>query len=183
MSVFLRRFRLCLGHSRLVGHLPAAIVIALLLTVTAQAQVFQGGTVKAQHGDWQVFCKAPPPGAKNEICGVVQSVTSEDNDNIGLTVIAQRFSDGKLVLRVVVSLGVFLGKGLGVQVDDQVQGHVPFDRCLLAGCQAQMLVDDALLARLKAGKTMMFIVYRTQEAGIGIPTSLSGFGQALNGLR
>jgi len=44
------------------------------------------GTVKAQHGDWQVVCKAPPPGAKNEVCALVQSVTAEDRENVGLTV-------------------------------------------------------------------------------------------------
>ncbi len=45
------------------------------------------GAVKAQHGDWQVVCKAPPPGSKKEVCALVQSVTAEDRNNVGLTVI------------------------------------------------------------------------------------------------
>ena len=37
--------------------------------------------------------------------------------------------------------------------------------------------------KLKAGKTLVFIIYRTQEVGVGIPLSLAGFEQALGGLR
>jgi invasion protein IalB len=146
------------------------------------AQILEGGTVKSQHGDWQVVCRPPPPGAKNEVCGAVQSVTAEDNQNVGLTAIVQKHSDGKLTMRVVAPLGVFLGKALGVQIDTKHEGHIPFDRCLAVGCQAQLLLDAPLLGKLKAGKTLVFIIYRTQEVGVGIPLSLTGFDQALGGL-
>ena len=66
-------------------------------SAAAQAQLPESGTVKSQHGDWQVVCKPPPPGAKNEVCALVQSVTAEDRNNVGLTVYFQRFSDGKRV--------------------------------------------------------------------------------------
>jgi invasion protein IalB len=167
----------------------SSAVLGLLLVFlahgVAQAQsplTPEGGTVKAQHGDWQHFCKAPPPGAKHEVCALVQSVTAEDNDNIGLTAIVQKFSDGNLTLRIVTSLGVFLEKGLGVRVDNEDLGHVPFVRCLPMGCQAQLILDAKLTAKMRSGKTMLLVIYKTQEAGIGIPISLSGFGPALAGL-
>ena len=47
----------------------------------------------------------------------------------------------------------------------------------------QLLLDAPLMAKLKAGKTLVFIIYRTQEVGVGIPISLAGFDQALAGLR
>jgi invasion protein IalB len=78
---------------------------------------------------------------------------------------------------------VFLGKALGVQIDEKHEGHVPFDRCLAVGCQAQLLLEPSLLAKLRTGKTLVFIIYRTQEAGVGIPISLSGFAPAVAGLR
>ena len=161
----------------------AALGLLLCVLTPAQAQILEGGTVKAQHGDWQVVCRPPPPGARSEVCGAVQSVTAEDNQNVGLTAIVQKHSDGKTTMRVVAPLGVFLGKALGVQIDDKHEGHVPFDRCLAVGCQAQLLLEAPLLAKLKSGKTLVFIIYRTQEAGVGIPISLSGFGAAVAGLR
>ena len=112
---------------------------ALPRPVAAQAP--EGGTVKAQHGDWQVVCKPPPPGAKNEVCALVQSVTAEDRNNIGLTVYFQKFSDGKRVLRVFAPLGVLLPPGLGLKIDDKDVGHAPFVRCHNFACYAQVVVE------------------------------------------
>jgi invasion protein IalB len=142
----------------------------------------EGGTVKAQHGDWQVVCKPPPPGAKHEICALVQSVTAEDRNNVGLTVYFQKFSDGKRVLRVFAPLGVLLPPGLGLKIDDKDVGHAPFVRCHAFACYAQVVAEDKLVEQLKTGKTAVFIIFQTEEAGIGIPISLAGFGQALAAL-
>ena len=157
-------------------------ITALLLAAEAPSGLAQEGTVKAQHGDWQIVCKAPPPGAKHEICALVQSVTAEDRNNIGLTVYFQRFSDGKRVLRVFAPLGVLLPPGLGLKIDDKDVGHAPFVRCHTFACYAQVVVEDKLIEQLKAGKTAVFIIFQTEEAGIGIPISLAGFGQALAAL-
>ena len=76
-----------------------------------------------------------------------------------------------------------MSEALGVQIDTKHEGHVPFDRCLAVGCQAQLLLEAPLLAKLQGGKTLVFIIYRTQEVGVGIPISLAGFDQALATLR
>jgi invasion protein IalB len=158
----------------------ALAALATLGPALAQSPLTpEGGTVKAQHGDWQVVCKPPPPGAKREICALVQSVTAEDRNNIGLTVYFQRFSDGKRVLRVFAPLGVLLPPGLGLKIDDRDVGHAPFVRCHTFACYAQVVLEDKQIELLKTGKTAVFIIFQTEEAGIGIPISLAGFGQAL----
>ncbi len=139
----------------------------------------EGGTVKAQHGDWQLVCKAPPPGAKGEICALVQSVTAEDRSNVGLTVYVQKFSNGTRVLRVFAPLGVLLPPGLGLKIDGQDVGNAPFLRCHTFACYAQVVIDDALVKRLSSGKQAVFIIFQSEEAGIGIPISLSGFDKAV----
>jgi invasion protein IalB len=160
-------------------------LVAALIFPASQvaAQAPEGGTVKAQHGDWQVVCKPPPPGAKNEVCALVQSVTAEDRNNIGLTVYFQKFSDGKRVLRVFAPLGVLLPPGLGLKIDDKDVGHAPFVRCHNFACYAQVVVEPPLIEQLKTGKTAVFIIFQTEEAGIGIPISLAGFSQALASLQ
>ncbi|MEO0672680.1 MAG: invasion associated locus B family protein, partial [Pseudomonadota bacterium] len=90
--------------------LAAGLVTGLMAGPTL-AQTAAGkveGTVRAQHGDWQVVCKPPPPGAKREVCALVQSVTAEDRENVGLTVYFQKFSNGTRVLRVFAPLGILL---------------------------------------------------------------------------
>jgi len=164
-----------------VGKLLA--MIGLLLAGLASPAFAQEGTVKAQHGDWQIVCKDPPPGAKNDVCALVQSVTAEDRDNIGLTVYFQRFSNGTRVLRVFAPLGVLLPPGLGLKIDEKDVGHAPFLRCHTFACYAQVVVEDPLVEQLKTGKTAIFIIFQTEEAGIGIPISLSGFSAALAELK
>ena len=161
---------------------PARAVMALLaLTISAftPACAAEEGTVKAQHGDWQVVCKDPPAGAKGEVCALVQSVAAEDRNNVGLTVYFQKFSNGSRVLRVFAPVGVLLPPGLGLKIDDKDVGHAPFLRCQNFACYAQVVVEDALIEKLKTGKTAVFIIFQTEENGIGIPISLAGFAKAL----
>ncbi len=138
-----------------------------------------GGTVKAQHGDWQVVCKAPPPGSKSEVCALVQSVTAEDRNNVGLTVYFQKFSDGTRVLRVFAPLGILLPKGIGLKIDNKDIGNAPFLRCHSFACYAQVVADEALIGQMRSGKQAVFIIFQTEEQGIGIPITLAGFGEAL----
>lgn len=167
----------------------AAGMLAAIFVMTATQPAFAAdpvtapeGTVKSQHGDWQIVCKDPPPGAKNGVCALVQSVTAEDKNNIGLTVYFQKFSNGTRVLRVFAPLGVLLPPGLGLKIDDKDVGHAPFLRCHNFACYAQVVVEDPLIEQLKTGKTAIFIIFQTEEAGIGIPISLKGFGEALASL-
>ena len=164
-----------------LGCLALALLVGCTNLAVAQ-QAPEGGTVKAQHGDWQVVCKPPPPGAKNEICALVQSVTAEDRNNIGLTVYFQKFSDGRRVLRVFAPLGILLPPGLGLKIDDKDVGHAPFLRCHTFACYAQVTVDDKLVGQLQTGKTAIFIIFQTEEAGIGIPISLNGFKEGVAAL-
>ena len=154
-----------------------ALLVAGAVAITSWSALADDTTVKSQHGDWQVVCKKPA-GAKAEICAVVQDVTSESNPNVGLSVHFQNSLDGTKVLRVFAPLGVLLPPGLGLQIDDEKVGHAPFVRCQVVGCVAQVTLSDDLSKKFAAGKTAWFIVYQTQEAGIGIPVSLSGFKQA-----
>lgn len=160
-----------------------AVLLALLLALaTARPVAANDGTVKAQHGDWQVVCKRPA-GAKGELCALVQSVSAEDRNNVGLTVYLQRFESGARVLRVFAPLGVLLPTGIGLKIDNADVGHAPFLRCQTFACYAQVVADDALITKFRQGKSAMFVIYQTEEAGIGIPISLNGFAKALESLQ
>lgn len=167
-----------------------SVLIALLALAAsnfsigpAQAQDgAQDGKVRSQHGDWQIVCKPPPPGSSQEVCAIVQSVTAEDRNNVGLTVYFQRFSNGSQVLRVFAPLGILLPPGLGLKIDGTDIGNAPFLRCHTFACYAQVTVEDKLVNQLSAGKTAIFVIFQTEEAGIGIPISLNGFGEAVAAL-
>jgi invasion protein IalB len=159
---------------------PLALVAALI-SMPAERAAAQGA-VKSVHKDWQVRCDKPP-GAKAEQCALIQSVTSEDRANVGLTVIVLKTADAKSrLMRVVAPLGVLLPSGLGLKIDTADIGRAGFVRCLPNGCIAEVVMDDTLIAKLRAGKTATFIIFQTPEEGIGFPMSLAGFAEGYDQL-
>lgn len=160
----------------------AALVAALIGAVAASAPAAAQGAVKATHGDWQVRCDTPP-GAKTEQCALIQNVTAEDRDDVGLSVIVLKTADKKArILRVLAPLGVLLPSGLGLKVDATDIGRAGFVRCQPSGCIAEVILEDQLIGQLKSGKQATFIIFRTPEEGIGIPISLKGFGPGFDAL-
>ncbi|WP_116653093.1 invasion associated locus B family protein [Pelagibacterium sediminicola] len=156
-----------------------ALAVALFLAaLPAHAQ----GTVRSQHGDWQMSCDMLP-GASEEQCALIQNVTAEDQPNVALSVIVLKTADGQArLLRILAPLGVLLPNGLGLNIDGEDQGRVAFVRCLPNGCIAEVVMDDDLIAKLSEGEVGYFIVFKTPEEGIGIPVSLAGFGEGFEAL-
>lgn len=175
---------MCARSFVLLAVLVSAIAAPLATPVSARQETPKlrpGETIRGQHGNWQIVCKKPA-GSETETCAAVQSVTAEDRPNVGLTVYLQKFSDGRQVLRVFAPLGVLLPTGLGLKIDGQDVGNAPFLRCHSFACFAQVAIDDDLIGKLRTGKTAIFIIFQTQESGIGIPISLAGFEDALKSL-
>jgi invasion protein IalB len=140
------------------------------------------GVVRSIEGDWQVRCDTPP-GAQSEQCALIQSVTAEDRPNIGLTVIILKTADKRTrLMRVIAPLGVLLPSGLGLKVDQAEIGRAGFVRCVPNGCVAEVIMDDALIGKLRSGQSATFIFFQTPEEGIGFPVSLKGFGDGFDKL-
>jgi invasion protein IalB len=177
MGIFRRDGRALRDRAWLAG----LALVAALATLSPQHAAAQGA-VRSVHKDWQIRCDTPP-GAKAEQCALIQSVTAEDRANVGLTVIVLKTADLKSrLMRVVAPLGVLLPSGLGLKIDNVDIGRAGFVRCLPNGCIAEVVMDDALIGKLRNGKTATFIIFQTPEEGIGFPLSLAGFGEGYDKL-
>ena len=77
---------------------------------------------------------------------------------------------------------MLLPAGLGLRVDDEDVGRAGFVRCTVSGCIAEVLLDETLLQKLSTKELATFIIFQTPEEGIGIPISLTGFGEGFNAL-
>ena len=164
-----------------VAMLGVAVVLALAVA-TSGGRALAQGAVRSVHGDWQIRCDTPP-GAQNEQCALMQSVTAEDRPNVGLTVIVLKTADQKSrLMRVVAPLGVLLPSGLGLKIDNNDVGRAGFVRCLPTGCVAEVVMDDKLIGELRNGHNATFIIFQTPEEGIGIPLALNGFGEGFDAL-
>jgi invasion protein IalB len=168
----------CLRRSGLALLACFALATGLLPT-----NGFAQGAVKSVHGDWQIRCETPP-GAQSEQCALFQSVVAEDRANVGITVLVLKTADQKSrLMRVQAPLGVLLPAGLGLKVDNQDVGRAGFVRCLPRGCYAEVVMDDALVGKLRTGQTATFFIFQTPEEGIGFPLGLKGFGEGYDKLQ
>jgi invasion protein IalB len=156
------------------------LFLTLLFLVPAQA--LAQGQVKSKHGDWDLRCDTPA-GAQNQQCVIMQFVTAQDRENVGLSVVVMKTADKQArILRVLAPLGVLLPRGLGLRIDNTDMGTTGFIRCLPNGCVSEVLMDDTLIQQLRSGKQAMFIIFQTPEEGIGVPISLAGFGEGFDAL-
>jgi invasion protein IalB len=163
---------------------PGLAVLSLvggLLLAMSQASAAESqpqGAVRDKHGDWATRCETPP-GAAHEQCAIVLSVVDQDRPNLILVVIVLNTADRKArLMRVIAPLGVLLPPGVSLRIDNAEAGRLSFLQCLPNGCVAQLAMDEALLDKLKNGKTATLGVFQTPEEGVGMQAPLAGFKEA-----
>lgn len=150
----------------------------------AQGPAGPSAVLRGTYGAWQLYCRTPP-GAREEKCAIVQMVTDEQRPNVGLNVqLFKSIGDNVNMMRVVAPLGIFLPRGLGMKIDGEDVGNVPYVKCgMTSGCIAEFELQDEVVTKLKSGKDALLIIFPTVEEGIGIPVSLEGFTQAFETLK
>ncbi|MEM7398782.1 MAG: invasion associated locus B family protein [Pseudomonadota bacterium] len=185
----------CRGYSRChgpaVGLIAAlALLIALVTPVRAQdagaapSPAGPSAVLRGTYGAWQLYCRTPP-GAREEKCAIVQMVTDEQRPNVGLNVqLFKSIGADTNMMRVVAPLGIFLPRGLGMKIDGEDVGNVPYIKCgKTSGCIAEFELQNEVVTKLKSGESALLIIFPTVEEGIGIPVSLDGFTKAFGTLK
>jgi invasion protein IalB len=156
------------------------ILVGLLFgaPLASAAESEPQGAVRDKHGDWTTRCETPP-GSAHEQCAIVLSVVDQERPNLILVVIVINTADRKArLMRVIAPLGVLLPPGISLRIDNAEAGRLSFLQCLPNGCIAQLAMDEALIDKLKNGKTATLGVFQTPEEGVGVPAPLAGFKEA-----
>jgi invasion protein IalB len=125
--------------------------------------------------DWSLQCtKAQADKARK--CFLIHNVfRAEDNKRI-LQIVVGRFSaDNVLAALFFVPLGIRLPPGLILQIDKNDPLQIELELCTGKGCQAQVRLDDALLAAFKAGKGGEITFEDATGLAVGVAFSLKGF--------
>ncbi|VAW16768.1 hypothetical protein MNBD_ALPHA09-1821 [hydrothermal vent metagenome] len=143
------------------------------------------GFLKNQHGDWSELCQADTgPGADR--CILVQNIESANRPGFGLATVVRKVP-GKTgptaMMHIYVPLGIYLPKGLGLQIDDQLIGNTPFWSCIPFQCEARVTLPPELIAQLGQGQRALYAVYENPTKGTVLPISLDGFAEGLQALK
>jgi len=120
------------------------------------------------------------------LCGMVQTVRSEQHPQIGLTIYFSRSKQGDKMqtqMRVMAPIGVFLPTGVGLEIDGvALKSRVQFSNCLPQICLARAEATPETLEKLMKGSVAKFFIWEAPGAGIPLKVSLKGFGKALEAL-
>jgi invasion protein IalB len=131
--------------------------------------------------DWTLRCQLPQPG--QEICEMRQRIVDEDGNRVVLAVVGRLPNIDVPGLLLMLPLGISLPPGTYLKIDQGEERRVPVERCESQGCRIELLLDNDLLPRLKAGSraTLGFHIYdgQGQRPRVDVPISLIGFSAAL----
>jgi len=151
-----------------------------------QSGIMNGkGFLKNQHGDWSELCQAAS-GPGSERCILVQNIESANRPGFGLATVVRKVpaNDGSTtMMHIYVPLGIYLPKGLGLQIDDQLIGNTPFWSCIPFQCEARVTLPAPLIEQLSKGQRALYAVYENPTKGTVLPISLDGFAEGLQALK
>jgi invasion protein IalB len=131
--------------------------------------------------DWTLRCQMAE--ADREVCEMRQRIVDQNGNRVVLAVVGRLPGTDIPGLLVLLPLGIPLPPGAFLKIDQGEEKRVPIERCEREGCRVELLVDDQLLPRLKAGSkaVVSFHVYDGQgkTPRVDVPISLIGFSAAL----
>ena len=131
--------------------------------------------------DWTLRCQLRQP--EQEICDMRQQIVNQNGDRVVLAVVGRLPGVDVPGLLIMLPLGISLPPGASLKIDQGEESRIAIERCESQGCRIELLLDDDLLPRLKAGGRAIvgFHVYdgQGQRARVDVPISLIGFSAAL----
>lgn len=130
--------------------------------------------------DWTLRCDAAAAGSLAGPCYMVQDIAAPQGQGRIAQMIVGHFGPNRLLGALVfVPLGTRLPPGLVIGVDANEPRRFSFQLCSPNGCQAQIALDEAFLAELKAGTTAEAVFEDSNGRRLAVQISLRGFTAAL----
>lgn len=127
-------------------------------------------------GRWQVHCVLDL--RSREDCRAEQIVIGPDGQaQIGV-VIRSHPAPGPAKLSVIPPWGILISAGVAGQVDSLPAFDMPIAFCLAAGCQADLVLSEALLQSLQTGADLHLLMIAADGGILRATVPLAGFAQA-----
>lgn len=176
--------------------LPILALALLLAQAPAQAAAPAAGqkpTIEKQDFDnWRLECMSVKDGKK--VCQMFQRIVAENKEkkskflvvSAKIGVMSTKAKDGtvKDVTRMLLltPLGTLLPANMTVKLDAEKAAATPFIVCTPEGCMADIMLEGALLEKLKSGKSLQVTYKHMSGKPVTAAVSLKGFAPALKAL-
>ena len=132
--------------------------------------------------DWELRCEQKDKW-EEKTCYIAQNLKAEETGRRVLQILVARFgTEQALGALISVPIGIRLPPGVIMQIDEKPARRFPLERCTPQACQAQVRLDDKLLASLKAGASGRVTFHEASGQAVNVSFSLKGFTAAFKEL-
>ncbi|MCB1530554.1 MAG: invasion associated locus B family protein [Rhodospirillales bacterium] len=114
-------------------------------------------------------------------CEAFQSLVLKQN-NMRIAEVAVSLPEGvtkDAKMAVVLPLGIVVGKGIALQVDENEALKIPVYSCGQDGCVSHMNLSPDFVKTMRAGKVLKIIFLDAKQKKIKVEMTLKGFSSAL----
>jgi len=133
------------------------------------------------YSPWTKVCEKSRATNNKKVC----MVASNGRLVNGMPVVGAQIIEpegGKKLFRVMIPLPVHVQNGTRALVDGQELARAPFVICApQVGCAADYAADDATIAKLKKGKSIVVQAFNINNTVVSLPVPLTDFAKAYDG--
>ena len=133
------------------------------------------------YSPWTKICQKSAETKDKKVCAIGIQAQIETGQPILVVQIIDP-EGGEKVLRTVMPIPLRVQPGTRLLIDQQELAKAPFVICgAQTGCIAEYKVDDAMVAKLKAGKMLDVQLVNVYNTVVTLPVPLTGFSKAFDG--
>jgi invasion protein IalB len=140
--------------------------------------------VQLVYTPWTKYCLKATDGRPT--CFIGKDGRTEYDNVLIAAVIIEPEGESKKILRVTLPLGMHLGPGTRVIVDNNPPAQSPYVICFANGCMSDYEVTPELIANMKKGQNLVVQAISSNGAPVALPLPLQetsgGFARAYDGL-
>jgi invasion protein IalB len=137
--------------------------------------------VQLIYAPWTKFCLKGQDANAKQVCFTGKDGRIESGQPVIAAVVIEPEGETKKILRVTLPLGMLLGHGTRVIVDNNPPAQSPYVICFANGCMSDYDVTPELLASLKKGQNLVIQAINSNSQPITLPLPLSDFAKAYDG--
>jgi invasion protein IalB len=137
--------------------------------------------VQLIYAPWTKFCLKGQDANAKQVCFTGKDGRIESGQPVVAAVIIEPEGETKKILRVTLPLGMLLGHGTRIIVDNNPPAQGPYVICFQNGCMSDYEVTPELLANLKKGQNLVVQAINSNNAPITLPLPLADFAKAYDG--
>lgn len=162
---------------------PMSAVVAAVVALGAGAvssALAQQPAAAPVTDTWIKVCRSDDK-TKKELCKTAYDLRTSAGQFLASVAIVEASGEARKIVEMIMPTGLLLQPGLKVQIDQNKGEDAKFGMCAPDGCVAQMVSNEAFVAAMKKGTTLIVTAYGQASNPVTFSVPLDTFKTANEG--